>query len=117
MQIKAKRRWLWGLAAIAVVLIGVAIFQPAFGGEQAALPAVDAVAALPAVDLVQAEPAPAEVQPAEPSSSVELSDHEAPVAQTPSSDNCIACHTNQALLQQLAVEPEKVKSELAGGEG
>jgi mono/diheme cytochrome c family protein len=32
-------------------------------------------------------------------------------------DNCIACHTNQVLLQQLAVEPEEVKSELAGGEG
>jgi mono/diheme cytochrome c family protein len=40
-----------------------------------------------------------------------------PAADTPSSDNCIACHTNQALLQQLAVEPEEVKSELAGGEG
>lgn len=117
MQTLANRRWLWGLAAITVILIGVAIFQPAFGGEQAASPAPDAVAALPAVELVQAEPAPAEVQPAEASAVGELSDHEAPAAQTPSSDNCIACHTNQALLQQLAEEPEKVKSELAGGEG
>jgi mono/diheme cytochrome c family protein len=33
------------------------------------------------------------------------------------SDNCIACHTNQALLEQLAEEPEVVESELASGEG
>ena len=117
MQTKANRRWLWGLAAIAVILIGVAIFQPAFGGEQAAAPAADAIAALPEVELVQAEPAPAEIQLTEPSAAEDLRDHDAPAAQTPSSDNCIACHTNQALLQQLAVEPEKVKSELAGGEG
>jgi hypothetical protein len=117
MQTKANRRWLWGLAAIAVILIGVAIIQPAFGGEQAASPAADAVAALPAVELVQAEPAPADIQPAKLTAAEDLSDHEAPAAQTPSSDNCIACHTNQVLLQQLAVEPEKVKSELAAGEG
>ena len=39
------------------------------------------------------------------------------VADTPSSDNCIACHTNQAVLEQLAEEPEEVVSELAAGEG
>jgi mono/diheme cytochrome c family protein len=117
MQAKANRRWLWGLAAIAVIVIGVAIFQPAFGGEQAASPAPDVVAVLPEVELVQAEPAPAGMQPAEPPAAEDESGHDMPAADTPSSDNCIACHTNQALLQQLAVEPEEVKSELAGGEG
>jgi mono/diheme cytochrome c family protein len=117
MHVKANRRWLWGVAAVAVVLIGVAVFQPAFGGEQATPVVPDAVAALPAVEMVQAELAPADIQPAEPSAAEELRDHDMPAADTPSSDNCIACHTNQALLQQLAVEPEKVKSELAGGEG
>ncbi len=35
----------------------------------------------------------------------------------PSSDNCVTCHTDKARLQELAEEPEKVKSELASGEG
>jgi hypothetical protein len=39
------------------------------------------------------------------------------VAQVPSSNNCITCHTDEALLQQIAEEPEQVESELAEGEG
>lgn len=117
MHAKANRRWLWGLAAVAVILVGVAIFQPAFGGEQGTTAAPQTVAALPAAEMVQAEPAPAEIQPAPALAVEELSEHDSPAADMPSSDNCIACHTNQALLQQLAEEPEKVKSELAGGEG
>jgi hypothetical protein len=113
MQALSKRRWLWGLAAVAVIVIGVAVFQPVFGGEQATTPALDVVVA----DVVQAEVVPAELQPAETAVSEETSSEEMPVADTPSSDNCIACHTNQTLLQQLAVEPEKVESEMAAGEG
>jgi mono/diheme cytochrome c family protein len=117
MQALSKRRWLWGLAAVAVILIGVAVFQPVFGGEQAATPALEVVAAPVAADSVQAEVVAVEMQPAETTASEETSSQDVPVADTPSSDNCIACHTNQTLLQQLAVEPEKVESELAGGEG
>jgi mono/diheme cytochrome c family protein len=117
MQALSKRRWLWGLAAVAVIVIGVAIFQPAFGGEQAATPALDVVTAPAAADFAQVEVVPVEVQPAETAASEETSGEEMPVADTPSSDNCIACHTNQTLLQQLAVEPEKVESEMAAGEG
>lgn len=116
MQAKAKRRWLWPLAAVVVILIGVVVFQPAFGGEQANTTVQDAVAALPAAEMAQAEVAPAEIQPAAPPVEQETS-QDAPDADTPSSDNCIACHTNQALLQQLAEEPEVVESELASGEG
>ena len=43
-----------------------------------------------------------------------------PVAQTEpiqvNSDSCIACHTDQATLQELAVEPEEAES-LSEGEG
>jgi len=117
MQALSKRRWLWGLAAVAVVLIGVAIFQPAFGGEQAATPALEVVAAPVTADFVQAEVVSVEMQPVEEAVSDETAGEEMPVADTPSSDNCIACHTNQVLLQQLAVEPEKVESEMAAGEG
>lgn len=35
----------------------------------------------------------------------------------PPSDNCVKCHTDKAKLQELAEEPEKVKSEMASGEG
>lgn len=36
---------------------------------------------------------------------------------TPSSDNCISCHTDKDQLKALAEEPEKVKSTEASGEG
>ena len=38
-------------------------------------------------------------------------------ADTPSSDNCIACHTDKKKLKAVAEEPEEVKSEEASGEG
>ncbi len=38
-------------------------------------------------------------------------------ADTPSSDNCIACHTDKKKLKAVAKEPEEVKSEKASGEG
>ncbi|HEY80333.1 MAG TPA: hypothetical protein EYP25_03785 [Anaerolineae bacterium] len=38
-------------------------------------------------------------------------------ADTPSSDNCIACHTDKKKLKAIAEEPEEVKSEAASGEG
>jgi mono/diheme cytochrome c family protein len=117
MQAMSKRRSLWGLAAVAVILIGVAIIQPVFGGEEAATPASDVMPVPAAADVAQAEVVSVEMQPADTAASEETSSEEMPVADTPSSDNCIACHTNQTLLQQLAVEPEKVESEMAAGEG
>jgi hypothetical protein len=38
-------------------------------------------------------------------------------ADAPSSENCIACHTDKKKLKKLAKEPEEVKSEAASGEG
>ena len=34
-----------------------------------------------------------------------------------SSDSCISCHTNKDILIELAVAPEKIKSEQTSGEG
>ena len=39
------------------------------------------------------------------------------VADTPPSDNCIACHTDKKQLKAVAEEPEEVKSEKTSGEG
>ncbi|RME82538.1 MAG: hypothetical protein D6775_10615, partial [Caldilineae bacterium] len=53
----------------------------------------------------------------DPDSQEQLGTTAAPVADTPSSDNCIACHTDKEKLMELAEEPEQVKSEEAEGEG
>ncbi|MGC9334812.1 MAG: rhodanese-like domain-containing protein [Anaerolineae bacterium] len=47
---------------------------------------------------------------------VEEPAEEAPAAVTPA-QNCITCHTDQAILQDLAVEEEEVVSEASSGEG
>ncbi len=39
------------------------------------------------------------------------------VAALPSSDNCVACHTDKEQLKALAEEPEEAKSAAAEGEG
>lgn len=111
-----KRPWIW--VVIGVALLGVLVFwlRPtadlAARSEAAPQPAVvDPVIlseAAPEVASVAAQETPASPQP----------DTDAQVvADMPSSDNCVACHTNQALLEQLAEEPEEVVSELAAGEG
>jgi mono/diheme cytochrome c family protein len=116
MQQHHSRRWLGIALGIAAVAVLVALFQPAFSSEAPAPPAV-VVQAEPLVTLAEsnlmapaAEPAIASVDQTE---QVE----ESVAVQDPSSDNCIACHTNQALLEELAEEPEVVESAMASGEG
>ena len=111
-----KRPVFW--AIVGVVLLGalVLFLRPseslAPNSEAAAQPAaVDPsilIESAPQAVSMVAQETPAQEQP-ETSAPV--------VADTPSSDNCIACHTNQAVLEQLAEEPEEVVSELAAGEG
>lgn len=109
-------RWLWAAMGLAAIAVLVVLFQPAFSSETPASPAATAhtkqVIALAgsteAVDVEQLSAGPAGTEQAE----------EVLVAvQGPPSDNCIACHTNQALLQELAEEPEVVESAMASGEG
>jgi len=52
-----------------------------------------------------------------PASDHQTSDPTPTATPYPPSDNCVNCHTDKAKLQELAEEPEKVKSEMASGEG
>ena len=38
-------------------------------------------------------------------------------AQTGEGENCVTCHTDKGILQELAVEPEEEGEELSEGEG
>ena len=122
MQGHTLRRWLWprlglALAAVAAVAVLAVLFQPVFSsGAPAASPAVDTTGKqAPAV--VEAGSAATEDQPVlEQATAAEERPDLVKVAQVPS-DNCVACHTDEAVLQQLAEEPEEVVSELAEGEG
>ena len=111
-----KRSWIWAILGVALVGALVVFLRPA---AELALPSEAAAPAAVVESDILSEPAPDAVSmvvqetpvPQQPDASVQV------VADTPSSDNCIACHTNQAVLEQLAEEPEEVVSELAAGEG
>jgi mono/diheme cytochrome c family protein len=120
MQMTHHRRWLWALMAMALLVLLIVLIRPAMSSEapraladQPAAPAEQAVAmALPAGQAsLAADPA---LQVA---ADTEAGVDALQVADVPSSDNCITCHTNKDLLQMLAEEPEEVESELASGEG
>ena len=110
------RPLIWAIVGVALVGALVFVLRPSADlaslSEAASPPVAQQTEILsePAADVVsmviQETPAPEE-----PDASTQI------VADTPSSDNCIACHTNQAVLEQLAEEPEEVVSELAAGEG
>lgn len=120
MRTKSKWRWLWGLAAVSLLLVGVFAFWPALSGETATLPPQAVAAVAPAAPVahpaLSAAAATAHTTQLSASGDETISDSVL-VADTPSSDNCVACHTDKALLQEIAEEPEEVKSELAAGEG
>jgi mono/diheme cytochrome c family protein len=105
MQQLRKHRW-WIVAAVAVVVVSAVLISPVLSANAPPAPAPAEEAGVPAWEAHPASPASEETQQTS-----------APVALQPSSDNCIACHTNQALLEQMAEEPEEVVSELAAGEG
>ncbi|MEZ4767346.1 MAG: hypothetical protein R2844_02855 [Caldilineales bacterium] len=110
-----RRPWLWVIVAVA--LLGAAALIARMGAgttpnSEAAAPPLAVVAA----NVPASAPEPVTAVQATPSPEQPEAEAEA-LADVPSSDNCIACHTNQAVLQQLAEEPEEVVSELAAGEG
>ncbi len=111
-----KHPWIWVILGVALAGALVIFLRPS---AELALPSEAAAPAAIVDTEILSEPAP---------DAVSMVSQEAPapqqaeanaqvVADTPSSDNCIACHTNQAVLEQLAEEPEEVVSELAAGEG
>lgn len=110
-----KRPWIWvvvGVALLGALLALRPLTDLASPSEAAPQPAIVEPATISEAALEVARAAVQETPaPASPDSEAQT------VADMPSSDNCIACHTNQALLEQIAEEPEEVVSELAAGEG
>ena len=116
-QGQKHRRKLWSLLGLALVVVLAVLFQPVFSSSVPDVPQAGTSAEQqPAGVLNEAEVLTSEQElssSVDTDSSPELSK----VAQVPSSNNCITCHTDETLLQQIAEEPEEVESELAEGEG
>ena len=112
-----KSPWLWTLLALVLIVAFAAFLRLPASAESEA-----SVAAEPAqtTEVAEAEvtaPQPEEVDSTTENTEQTTSEENTTVADTPSSDNCIACHTDQEKLELLAEEPEEVHSEEAAGEG
>ncbi len=105
-----KTLMLWLLLIAGVALLSVWIIRPpAWAGPQNASRFSAETAALPEVHVDQIV--------GEAPTIATSATHLEFQADTPSSENCIACHTDKKKLKKLAKEPEEVKSEAASGEG
>ncbi len=110
--------WLWTILALVLIVAFAAFVRPSASVEsevavdESTQMAEQVVAENKTVSQPEASgPAANSIQITEEETEITL------VADTPSSDNCIACHTDEEKLQELAEEPEEVHSEEAGGEG
>ncbi|NUQ37134.1 MAG: hypothetical protein HUU23_04940 [Caldilineales bacterium] len=113
--IKRNRGWLLLFIALLAASVGLWLLFDGPAAADVTLPRVEAassevaLAAAPAALSANASAPAVESAPAPESSEL--------AAVAPSSDNCIACHTNLEVLQTLAEEPEQVHSTEASGEG
>lgn len=115
---RLKHAWPWiGIALLLLVGL-IALARPALSSDLAAAVNND-------LQDTQAHVVPTDTS-SQPESQLttasdsisETAEQTAPtVAALPSSDNCIACHTDKEQLKALAEEPEEVKSAEAEGEG
>jgi len=113
--------WLWTFLALVLIVAFAAFVRPMAGS----LPPAEAAVAVD--ESVQTAHVIAENKTLSQPQTVEIATNTiqtteeitaiALVADTPSSDNCIACHTDEEKLKELAEEPEEVKSAEAEGEG
>ncbi|MER2598798.1 MAG: hypothetical protein ABTQ73_04715 [Caldilineales bacterium] len=119
MRLALKPSWVWILLAVCVLAVSVVVVQWVQGDTLLAATAEPhtVAASAPAAEAVLDSTTQQHTLAAVRALAENSTGDELPAADVPSSDNCIACHTNQTLLQELAVEPEKVESELAAGEG
>ncbi len=110
----SRKHLLWLAAVLAIIVLGVLVVRPPAWATP--LPAVQRVAHLETASVhianASLQQADAGVQ-----NSAKGASHLTLQADTPNSDNCIACHTDKKKLKKLAKEPEEVKSEEASGEG
>ena len=107
LHFRKKLLWLVTVAGL-IVLAALLIRPPAWAGQSATH--------LQPTQLVQEEAVSSHLVAGAVESSSGAS-HITLQADTPSSDNCIACHTDKKKLKAVAEEPEEVKSEEASGEG
>lgn len=115
---KPLGRWAPLLLVGLVIAVAILVVNLRAPHEQPAAALAAGAAPQTASDVaVPTEIASAEPQSAQASQADQVPTSDQLVAMVPSSENCIACHTDRALLQQLAEEPKKEKSALAAGEG
>ncbi len=110
--------WLWTFLALVLIVAFAAFVRPSASVESEV--AVDEPAQTATQVIAENETMSQSEAPETASHTTKIAEKETEktfVADTPSSDNCIACHTDEEKLQELAEEPEEVHSEEAGGEG
>ena len=106
----SRKHWLWLAVALAIIVLGVLVIRPpAWATPLGATHLETASVHIANASLQQTD---AGVQ-----TSAKGASHLTLQADTPNSDNCIACHTDKKKLKKLAKEPEEVKSEETSGEG
>ncbi|NOZ72734.1 MAG: hypothetical protein GXP38_12630 [Chloroflexi bacterium] len=111
-----KNAWLWLLLALFLIFVIVVLTKISTS------PTLKAEAAAPSAPPVNAQEAVIAQLSTSPTQSTlaqvtATENTPALLVDTPSSDNCISCHTDKDKLKALAEEPEKVKSTEASGEG
>ncbi|HEY52418.1 MAG TPA: hypothetical protein G4N94_03070 [Caldilineae bacterium] len=117
-----KSPWLWTILALVLIVAFAAFVRPMAGPS----PPAEAAAAVDepaqtahviAENKTLSQPQTSEIATNTIQTTEEETETSPLVADTPSSENCIACHTDEEKLQELAEEPEEVKSAEAEGEG
>ncbi len=113
-----KKIGVFALAGVVVVALLLAVWSPALSFRQADL-AEEARTA--SSEEIATDPVVAARQQTDDAPQTQLSAQQdqpsQPLADVPSSDNCIACHIDKEQLKAVAEEPEEVKSEETSGEG
>lgn len=116
-RLSFRNTWLWLLLALFLILVLVVLTKTAPGLALKAEAAAPDRQQISSHGDVIAQLTTSETQ-ATFTQAAAAANVLSPVADTsPSSDNCIACHTDKEKLKELAVEPEEVKSAEAEGEG
>jgi len=114
-----KSPWLWTFLALVLIVAFAAFVRPMAGPSTSAAVAVDEsvqTAHVITENKTLSQPKTSEIA----TNTLQTTEEETEttlIADTPSSDNCIACHTDEEKLKEVAEEPEEVKSAEAEGEG
>lgn len=95
-------RWQWMLALVATAMIAVVFVRPVIGRGQVGPARADSAAARSVVAPGQRAEIAAAPPAAAPEASLDAQTRRTPTPALPESASCVACHTNQPLLAQMA---------------